>query len=393
MEKRRGLAVGIVGSGPAGLMAATAAIESGGRVTVFEKRPGLGRKLLIAGSSGLNITNGLEEGLFAKKYEGGGVEFWEKVLSSYSCSDWLGFIEKLGLKTFLGTSNRYFVEEMKSSRLLKMWSEYLESMGVTFRVASALLDFNVIDTQVELVFKEGVEKFDSVVLCLGGASYEEDLTWPKIFELKKIKLKEFEPANVGFRVSWSKKFLDESLRKPLKNISYKSKLGEVLGDLMITEYGIEGTPVYTYGCKGVSFIDLKPDMSFEKIKEQCLLIKENLSPIRRIKKKLNLSEVALSLLFHETPKDILDNLDALLKRVKKFPIELLEPQPIAEAISTKGGVCFSEVDENLMLKKYPGVFIAGEMLDWNAPTGGFLIQGCVSQGYFVGKHLSEVKRR
>jgi predicted flavoprotein YhiN len=224
---------------------------------------------------------------------------------------------------------------------------------------------------------------------LGGASYEpteNPLHWPKIFTTKAIPFTPFTPSNVGYEVGWTPAFLKEAEGLPLKDIVLTTHKGKRQGELVITRYGIEGTPVYFVGTPGPALIDLKPGLTAEAVLGKLKAVKENLSPNRRIKKQLGLSPAAQALVFHLMPRAILEDrsLIQLAHTIKAFPIELLSPRPLEEAISSKGGVSMKALDERLMLKKYPGIFLAGEMLDWDAPTGGFLIQGCVTQGFCAG---------
>ncbi|MEO5968328.1 MAG: TIGR03862 family flavoprotein [Bdellovibrionia bacterium] len=388
--------VAVIGSGPAALMAADVISGAGHQVTVFEKKKGPGRKLLIAGSSGLNITNSLPHSEFLKNYTGP-PEIWKSLLADFSPQNWIGFIESLGLSTFEGTSGRYFVKEMKASKLLRAWIERLNGRGVEFLYSHELSGFNR-DTGADnppskwqLNFSTGSPgTFDAICFCLGGGSYEPNevpLRWPNAFISKNIGFDPFIPSNVGYQVEWSDKFLTECEGQPLKNVRLISSRGSRLGDVIVTRYGLEGTPVYFVGQPGVVRIDLKPDLSVEQILSKCRSVKENLSPMRRIKKQLSLCPASLGLLFHFTPKNVADDLNRLVSHLKNFPLQFLGSQSLDEAISSAGGLHMTELTADLMLIKYPGVFAAGEMLNWDAPTGGFLIQACVSQGYRAGQGI------
>jgi len=397
-------------------MAAHRACEAGYKVRVFEKRKGLGRKLLVAGSSGLNITYECALDDFVAHYVGPRERF-AKALGEFGPEAWRAFIEKdLGIPTFKGTSRRWFVESegMKASGLLKAWVARLEKRGTVFESGRECVGFEVVrgkgsggkraaglgvdsgdsalSDSVELRFADGgTERVAAACFSLGGGSWEpqeQPLRWPGIFVAKGLKFHEFESSNVGFRVAWPEALLKEAEGKPIKNVVLLSPRGERSGDLVITKYGIEGTPVYFAGLVGTVHLDLKPDLTKEQILAKLRLLKENLSPLRRVKRLLKLSDGALALLFHMTPQGILSDLDALVARIKEFPLDLVGKQPLSEAISSSGGLDWSEVDGSLMLRAYPGVFVAGEMLDWDAPTGGFLIQGCVSLGSFAGRGMA-----
>lgn len=389
MTQGRARKIAIIGTGPAGLMAASVLAGGGCAVDVFEKNKGAGRKLLIAGGSGLNISNSLPLPEFAQQYEGAGID-WPRLLQAFSPGDWLAFIHQLGLETFEGTSGRYFVREMKASGLLRAWLTTLESQGVTFHYDAEWqgLETNS-DVALNLSFSTGIKvSFDAVVLALGGASWlaaGDALRWPEILAELGLNLTPFRAANCGFEVRWKPEFLAEAEQQPLKNVIFSSSRGGKKGDPLITSYGIEGTPIYTCGQTGLCSIDLKPDLAEAQVVERLNSAKENLSPMRRIKQTLNFSPVALALLYHQAPEELPPDSTGLARLIKAFPLELLAPRPLTEAISSAGGLSLTEIDQNFQLRKLPGVYAVGEMLDWNAPTGGFLIQACVSQGHVAAQ--------
>ena len=388
--------IAIVGSGPAGLMAATEILRANSdrkkEVHLFERRSGLGRKLLIAGSSGLNISHQLEENDFAAHYQGLEHAEWVKLFKQFGKNEWIQFIEKeLGLETFLGTSQRYFVREMKASGLLKRGITVLEGKGLQVHTEAELFDFKSGDHGVELSFLKGKDrelqsvKTDYAIFALGGASWETEIpSWAALFQTKAIQMVPFEASNVGYEINWDQKFLKESEGKALKKVKLKSKRGEKLGEMVITEYGLEGTPIYFCGTPGPATLDLKPDLNEAEIFQRLSKGKENFSPMRRVKHFLSLSEAAESLIFHHAPLPIKSDLKALIHYLKNFPLELLRSRPLSEAISSRGGVGLSELSPTFELKSFKGIFCIGEMLAWDAPTGGFLIQACISQGAYVG---------
>lgn len=383
--------IAVIGTGPAALMAASVVAAHGHHVSVFEKNKGPGRKLLIAGGSGLNISNSLPLAEFAAQYTGDGID-WQKLLQQFSPSAWLAFIHALNLETFEGTSGRYFVREMKASGLLRAWLTDLEARSVEFHYGRELKDFEKADQdRITLHFSEGQSVIvDSAVLALGGASWlaeNETLRWPQILVSKGIALTEFTAANCGYEVAWKKEFLAEALNQPLKNAVLTSSAGSKKGDILITAYGLEGTPVYTCGSSETCHIDLKSDLNAAQIKQKLDAARENFSPLRRAKKVLNLSPAALALIYHHAPGGGFSTNAKFADLLKNFPVTLLKPRPLSEAISSSGGVALAEITSDFELKEFPGVFAVGEMLDWSAPTGGFLIQACVSQGHAAGKTL------
>ncbi|MGZ3697160.1 MAG: NAD(P)/FAD-dependent oxidoreductase, partial [Bdellovibrionota bacterium] len=320
--------VAIIGSGPAALMAADVVASAGIPVTVFEKRKSAGRKLLVAGSSGLNITNSLPLPEFAGHYQGGSPEFWDRAFRAFSPQDWTSFIERLGIKTFEGTSGRYFIEDMKASKFLQAWIQRLGGLGVEFRYGQELTDF---ESGGVLEFSGTREKFDAVCFCLGGGSWEPTevpLRWPEIFKRHHLAFREFTASNVGYQVAWSEAFLKEAEGKPLKRIVLHSARGSRMGDAMVTSYGMEGTPVYFVGTRGEVRVDLKPDLTAEQILSKLRGVKENLSPIRRVKKQLGLCEASFALVYHYTPREILSDpgLTRLASHLKGLPLQFGEPQ-------------------------------------------------------------------
>jgi uncharacterized flavoprotein (TIGR03862 family) len=283
---------------------------------------------------------------------------------------------------------------MKASKLLRAWIQRLTDRGVRFRYGHELIAIEGTSADWGLRFRDQPDARASVVaLALGGGSYEEaekPLRWPELLRAQGVAFHEFRPSNVGFRVAWAPEFLKEAEGQPLKNVLLTSPRGTRKGDLVITRYGLEGTPIYFVGQTGRVTLDLKPDLTLEQLESRLGAPRENLSPIRRIKKQLGLAPAALALIYHHAPRDLLRGpvrLPDLARLVQSFPLDLDGPQPLDEAISSSGGIPLSELDDQLRFRKLPGVFAAGEMLDWDAPTGGFLIQGCVSQGHRVGKGL------
>lgn len=386
----KNLSVAIIGTGPAALMAAETALRASHSVSIFERRKSVGRKLLIAGSSGLNVSNELPLDRFISHYTPSGHPLIESSLKAFTPDDWIRFINELGIETFLGTSGRYFVKDMKAARFLKAWVDRLTQNGARFYFDRECTGYSIDrDKRIALEWAAPHDSnidslFDRVVFAIGGGSYDDDgasTRWPSIFEKHRVRVNPFLAANVGYQVSWSEALLKEAEGKPIKNAVFKSTKGERVGEAIITKYGIEGTPIYFVGTPGPLSIDLKPSLSREEILNRLNSVRENLSPIRRAKKQLALSEAALALLFHEGSREASSNLEKFVDQIKAFEITLGASQPLSEAISSSGGIALEELDENFMLKKTPGVYAIGEMLDWDAPTGGFLIQLCASMGH------------
>jgi hypothetical protein len=374
-------------------MAADQAHARGFQVSLFDRASGFGRKLLIAGSSGLNITH---EGTVDEFLEclPGPSSWIEAPLRQFPPRAWLEFIERqLGLETFLGTSGRYFVRDMKASNLVKRWTERLKTQGVALLPSHALSRWEETPSGLLLHFENGAaSECDALVLALGGGSYlasGDTQGWIQFLIQSGIAFAPFRAANVGFEVAWKPEFLREALRAPLKNIQFKSALGEMRGELLITEYGLEGTPLYTWGAPGPVEIDLKPDLSLEAILERLTRPRrKTLSAFRVAQRELNLGPAALALLFHHGPEGSRENAERLARLIKRFPLDLQAPRPLSEAISSHGGILASEFADGFQLKRFPQVYCVAEMLNWSAPTGGYLIQTCVSQGFAAAQALA-----
>ncbi|HLD44311.1 MAG TPA: TIGR03862 family flavoprotein, partial [bacterium] len=367
--------IAVVGSGPAGLMCAQVlSHDNSFRVTVFDQYRMFGRKLLIAGKTGLNITNTLSSEAVLQNLTGPH-EHFQNVFSSFSKQDWIAFVNSLGVHTYEGSSHRVLIKETATD-LLESWITSLKNAGILFTNTHQFIDFSIKENKIDLAFLTTTEaNFDAVCLALGGQSYAEtDPVWIDRFKEKQISISPLLPSNVGYCVDWSKAFLLEAEGQPLKNINLKTSKGSLRGELTITQYGLEGTPIYQLGAVGIAHLDLKPDLTKKDLVTKCQKNPKKLSPLRLLVKNLNLSPVAEALLYHHTSPEQKSDLSQMIGLIKNFPVTLTAPRPLAEAISTAGGVCFENLNEGLMLKRFPGVFLAGEMLDWDAPTGGFLIQ-------------------
>lgn len=374
----------IIGSGPSALLAATVLGRAGLKVSLFEKRPSLGWKLLVAGSSGLNVSYDAED--LSSFYSHRRQEI-AACLAAYPREQWLQLLTELQEEPFLGTSRRYFIKNKKASLLLQNWAALLESLGVTFHFNESFQSFET-GPEISVKFASGrVEKTRTLLLALGGASWENAAPeWPTSFAQMNISCAPFVAANAGYHLKASKEFFLEAEGKPIKGLTLKTAKGEKQGELMITRYGLEGTPIYSLGCPGPAFLDLKPDLSAEKLWDRIRNARG--TPLQKLEFGAKLSAGAIQLLKHlvELPRELDPSIANLLKN---FPIELLDPRPLSESISSSGGLVWDELNGRLELKKAPGVFCAGEMVDWDAPTGGFLIQACVSMGFVAAQGIQE----
>lgn len=374
----------VVGAGPAGLRAAEVAAEAGVRVLVCDGQPSAGRKFLVAGRGGLNLTHSEPAVNFPARYRAE-PERWRELLVEFGPDALRAWAEELEVETYIGTSRRIFPRGQKSAVLLRAWLNRLEETGVEFRFNSRLLGLTSEGRDWRLHFaNEETVLAGAVVLAFGGASWPEtgsDGSWPAILSSHGVTLAPFAPANCGWNVAWPKSVLDQAEGLPLKNLRVSANDETVSGELLITRYGLEGGAIYRLGpvvramLEPEITIDFKPQVTAE-------ILRARAAPFHRpdgLWRSWKLSPAAIALLNAYPPNDG-TSLEAWIERTKNFVLRLESPRPIAEAISTAGGVRWSELTHALMLEKMPGVFLAGEMIDWEAPTGGYLLQGCFSTG-------------
>jgi uncharacterized flavoprotein (TIGR03862 family) len=387
--------VAIVGGGPAGLLAAQRLAESGLRVQVFEQKATVGRKFLVAGHGGFNLTNGEDAAAFASRY-GEASAFFQKLLAHFSPTDLRRWAADLGIATFVGTSGRVFPESQhKPADLLRAWLRRLGELGVELKTRHRWLGF-VGETSLRLLDEAAGEEFTlapaATVLALGGASWPQtgsDGHWVPLLENFGVPCRPWLPANCGAEVAWSAFFQEKVGRAPLKNIALTCGGHIVRGELLLTDYGLEGTPMYALtpqvraglaaGTPAWLYLNLKPDLMLAEIKSRLAKRRPGTSLAAFLASAFHLKPPVPTLLRElagPAPADLLASLTAL-------PIPVAGLRPLAEAISAAGGVPFAEVDAHLMLRRRPGTFVAGEMLDWEAPTGGYLLQGCFSTGAWV----------
>lgn len=379
--------VAIVGGGPAGLRAAEVAAGEGRKVVIFEGKPSVGRKFLVAGKGGLNLTHGEEMGRFVKRYAGGDV--WGCLLEGFAPDDLREWCEGLGYKTFQASSGRVYPKVLKGAPVLRAWLARLREMGVEIRVRHLwreLLPGNV------LRFENGEEvKAKAVVFALGGGSWPKtgsDGGWVEEFVRMGISVEPLRSSNCGWVCEWGGVDVGMVEGMPIKNVVVRARGEEVTGELMVTRYGFEGGAIYALGRALRSMerprieIDFKPTFTVEELVAKCEGRVGEVMDVAKRAWKLSLPALEiLSAKNHATVRE-------LAVRAKNCEMELKEPRPIAEAISSSGGVRWEELDENLMLRKFEGVFVCGEMIDWDAPTGGYLLQGAFAMGTMVGKAAS-----
>ncbi len=385
--------VAIIGAGASGLMAADFLSRKNVTVILFDRMPSMGRKLLMAGRGGLNLTHTEETEAFLGRYREA-KDWMRPYHEGFSPDDLRAWCEGLGEPTFVGTSGRVFPQSFKASPLLRALLARLEQRGVTRLTRHEWNGFSA-DDGLKFITPEGEitwSKPDATLLAMGGGSWAKlgaNGAWREKLLSAGVDVAPFQPANNGFRVTWSPLFKERYAGTPLKRMRASIEETSAFGELMITESGLEGGAIYALSAElrraargGEApelTLDLRPDLSVEALAKRLEAQAPKASLSNRLRKGAGLSPVAISLLWETglkqaSPSNSMD----LAQRIKAAKLRVEGPEPIARAISTAGGVSLHEVTERLMLKKRPGVFVAGEMLDWEAPTGGYLLQACFS---------------
>ncbi|MCX6970450.1 MAG: TIGR03862 family flavoprotein [Verrucomicrobia bacterium] len=382
----------VVGAGPAGLRAAEVAAGSGVAVAVFEAMPSAGRKFLVAGRGGLNLTNTGKEG--GSKYSGLSPDLWNDLLESFGPEALRSWARDLGVQTFAVSSGRVYPEEMKSAPLLRRWIARLKSQGVEFHHRHRWTGIQASSGKWELEFQtpSGPRSIETpvVVFALGGGSWPRtgsDGRWQEAFRKFGIEVEPLVPANCGWEVPWPRQLIDEAAGQPLKNVQASAGVATAYGELLITDYGLEGGVIYmltpALRASPVLRLDLKPAFSFEELVAK--MPPGGRFHLHEAFERCRIQESARVVMKHHSDCPTWQTPAAFAQAVKSLPVVLTGPRPIEEAISSAGGIRSNEVDRNLMITKCPGIFVAGEMLDWEAPTGGFLMQGCFSTGTRAGQ--------
>lgn len=390
--------VAIFGAGPAGLAAAEwLGATRGVRITVYEAMPTIGRKFMLAGKSGLNITHSENYLRFASRF-GTASAVLRPALDAFRPEDVRTWADALGASTFVGTSGRVFPQAMKASPLLRAWRTRLEATGVTFLTRHRFIGFDSGRAIVETPGGRHMVGTDAVILAFGGASWPRlgsDAAW--IGELRRlgVDITPFRPANCGFERAWSDTFRDRFAGEPVKAVVARSDAGEMQGEFVITRHGVEGSLIYAHAAalrdriesdgRAVLSLDLVPGRTIARLATDLARQDGKASLSNRLRKAAGLSGVKAALLRECLPDASVHGPEALAARIKAVPLELERPRPIAEAISSAGGIRLSALDENYMICSLPGVFAAGEMLDWEAPTGGYLLTACMATGRAAGR--------
>ncbi|TGD79400.1 NAD(P)/FAD-dependent oxidoreductase [Hymenobacter wooponensis] len=396
--------VAIVGGGPAGLLAAQRLAEAGHRVVVYEAQATVGRKFLVAGHGGFNLTNSEPLPDFATRYALHSVRFHE-LLGHFSPADLRQWTTDLGIATYVGTSGRVFpTAEYKPAQLLRAWVGRLVELGVEIRTRHRWLGFadaTGLRLRNDATGEETTVCPAATVLALGGASWSKtgsDGRWTAALEHIGVQCVPFQPSNCGAEIAWSAFFQQKVKRTPLKNIALTCGSHTVRGELMLTEYGVEGTPVYAltpairealgHSTTATLLLNLKPDLTPTALRERLAQRRSGTSWASFLASALRLGPPIPTLLREVGPPILPTEPVALAHLLTHLPLPVSGLRPLEEAISTAGGVAWTEVNEHLMLQRRPGTFVAGEMLDWEAPTGGYLLQGCFSTGAWAAQGVT-----
>jgi uncharacterized flavoprotein (TIGR03862 family) len=389
--------VAVIGGGPAGLMAAEVLAAGGVQVEVFDAMPSVARKFLLAGKGGMNITHSEPYTDFVRRYGARSTELaaW---LAEFGPDAVRAWIHGLGIDTFIGSSGRVFPLEMKAAPLLRAWLHRLREAGVRFHMRHRWLGWEGKSLRFAAPEGETSVQFDAVVLALGGASWARlgsDGAWVPLLEARKVEVAPLVPANCGFDVDWSPHFSDKHAGAPLTTVAigYEDAEGARArrqGQFVVTGTGIEGSLVYALSsvlrdqiaARGETtiWLDLAPDHDAGRVRAEVLRPRGARSMSSHLQSRLGIKGVKAGLLREcLSQADYLDE-EKLAAAIKALPLVLKRPRPIDEAISSAGGVRFEALDTNGMLRAVPGVFVAGEMLDWEAPTGGYLLTACFASG-------------
>jgi uncharacterized flavoprotein (TIGR03862 family) len=394
--------VAVVGAGPAGLMAAEVSAQGGAQVTVYDAMPSAGRKFLMAGRGGLNLTHSEALSQFLARYREA-MPHLKTAVEAFSPQALRDWSEALGQPTFIGSSGRVFPKAFKASPLLRAWLRRLDAAGVQFALRHRWIGW---DENGRLLFQtpdgQRVAEARATVLALGGASWPRlgsDGSWVETLTAKGITISSLRPANSGFTVAWSDIFRERFEGQPLKGVALAVGSQTVRGEAIVTRAGIEGGAVYalsadlreaiTRAVQATLRIALRPDVETDDLIARLSAPRGKQTFSNFLRKALHLSPAAIGLLQESTKASgvSLASLSPadLARLINAVPVTLNGVAPIARAISTAGGIAFDELDADFMIRRLPGVFAAGEMLDWEAPTGGYLLQASFATGAAAGR--------
>ena len=393
------LPIAVVGAGPAGLMAAEVMSRHGQAVEVFDAMPSVGRKFLLAGKGGLNLTHSEPFDTFITRYAGrrAQVEPWLRRFDATALREWA---HGLGTDTFVGTSGRVFPVDMKAAPLLRAWLHRLRGDGVQFHMRHRFTGWTEEgDLRFETPLGQRMQRARAVVLALGGASWPRlgsDGSWVPLLRQRGVEVAELLPANCGFdvRAGWSEYFAKRFAGQPFKSVAIRFQQFRRKGEFVATATGVEGSLIYAASAllrdeirlrgSATFELDLLPDRTPEQVRDEVAHPRGSRSLASHLKSRLHLDGIKLAVLHELLPTEAMHDATRLAVAIKALPVTLAAARPIEEAISSAGGVRLEALDDNLMLRTAPAIFCAGEMLDWEAPTGGYLLTACFASGRVAG---------
>lgn len=394
--------IAVIGAGPAGLIAADVLSAAGKHVVVYERMPSVGRKLLMAGRGGLNLTHSERVERFAARYGEARTRI-EPMLQAFSPHDLIAWAEGLGQETFVGSSGRVFPKAMKASPLLRSWLARLAAQGVTIKTRIRWTGWD--ENGGALLFQREDGERETIaagvtVLALGAASWPKlgsDGGWVSALAVRGVEIAPLRPANVGFEIAWSDMFRARFAGQPLKAAAFRFGDTEINGEAIVTNYGMEGGAIYALSAplrdaiaedgRATLHIDLKPALTAAQIGAKLVQGRSGDTIASALRKALGLSPLAINLLREANGAPLSSDPTQLAAFIKAVPLRLKAARGLDRAISTAGGVSWNAVDENLQLRALPGTYVAGEMLDWEAPTGGYLLQGCFASGVWAARAI------
>ena len=396
--------VAVIGAGPAGLMAAEVLSAAGWRVDVYDAMPSVGRKFLMAGKGGMNLTHSEPAEPFVARY-GKRADAVGQWLRRFSADDVRSWAHRLGIDTFVGTSGRVFPVDMKAAPLLRAWLSRLRAAGVRLHVRHRWLGWDARTSagadDLRFATPGGVRQVraKAVVLTLGGASWPQlgsDAAWVPWLRGHGVDVAPLMPANAGFETDWTSYMRERFAGHPVKSVTMTSPDGTTRkGEFVISTHGIEGSLVYAL-CAPIRdailangstqvYLDLLPDWQPARVTEEMTRPRGSRSLASHLQSRLGIAGVKAALLRECLPRETFNDPAALAAGIKRLPLTLLRTRPMAEVISSAGGVALEALDARLMVKGLPGVFCAGEILDWEAPTGGYLLTACFASACVAGE--------
>lgn len=403
--------VAIIGGGPAGLMAAEEAVARGVEVKVYDAMASVGRKFLLAGKGGLNLTHSEPIEQFLSRYGARSPEI-EPAIRSFPPDAVRAWARSLNVETFVGSSGRVFPSDLKAAPLLRAWLRRLRTAGVQFHVRHRWCGW---DQDGRLFFTTPERRVhadaDAVVLALGGGSWPQfgsDAAWVRLLCERNVLITALKPANCGFDVEWSEYFRTTFAGHPVKTVQLTTKALDGttirrMGEFVITANGVEGGAIYmlsasmrdVIAAKGAAtlWVDLVPDRPLERLAQDLSKPRGKRTLATHLKRRAGVDGAKAGLLREIVSKELSADPARLALAIKSLPLTLVRPRPLTESISTAGGISFEEMDTTFMLHAIPGVFCAGEMLDWEAPTGGYLLTACLATGRLAGNAAAEWARR